>query len=128
LIPEDHGFVRIDDHCRAEKPGQMADRVLCECGAPIAKTVTVEVLLGDLFNRADPLIPPVLDAVEPFFQFPPPLLLSELGDGLRCGFGGLLNPPSGEPELVPSELASPEDGHRAPLAKGYDDMTCTVPR
>jgi len=128
LIAEDHGLVRIDDHGRAEKPGQMADRVPCECGASIPKTVTVEVVLGDLFNRTDPLIPPILDAVEPFLQFPPAFLLGELGDGLRCGFGGLLNPPSGEPELVQPDLASLEDGHRAPLAKGYDDMTFTVPR
>jgi hypothetical protein len=47
----------------------MADRVLRERRAPIPKSVAFEVVFGDLFDCADPLIPPVLDTVEAFFQF-----------------------------------------------------------
>src|SRR5687768_805923 len=106
----------------------MADCVLCESRAPISKKVGFEVVLGDLFNCADALIPPVLDTIKLLFQFPPALLLGELGDGFRCGFGGLLNAPSREPELVLPHFASLKDRHRATPAKRYDDMTFTVPR
>ena len=82
LVTENHGFVRIDDHRSAEQSRHVADRILRECRAPIPENVAVEVFLCDLSNRADSLIAPVFDGVEPFFQFAPALLLRELGDCL----------------------------------------------
>jgi hypothetical protein len=44
----------------------MADRVLRECSAPIPKNVALKVIFGYFLDGPDPLIPPVLNAVEPF--------------------------------------------------------------
>jgi hypothetical protein len=86
-------------------------RTLRESRASISEDIALKVVLCDLTDRSDPLLPVVLNAVEAFFQFSPPPLFGELGNGLRARFGGLLDSSPGEPEFVPPDLASLEDRH-----------------
>jgi hypothetical protein len=113
LVTEDPGFVDIDDQGRAEKSIQMADGVSRKRRATMPKDVAFQILVRDFFQRADALFAAILDAIEAVFEFPSPILFGELGDRLRCRLRGFLNPPSREPELVPPDIASLENGNRA---------------
>lgn len=78
MVAEDYALIRSDYHLRAQQACQVADRAPCECPALIPKKAALEVVFSHLLNGADPFIPPVLDAPEVNFQFPPALLLGEL--------------------------------------------------
>jgi hypothetical protein len=114
LIFEHRVLVGVDNHRRAKKPSQVVHGVLRKRHTAISQDVAFEVFLCDLSNRSDSLFAAVFDAVEALFQLSATLLLRAFGNRLRGSLGGLLDTPSGKPELVPPDLAPLEERHPAP--------------
>ncbi|HZQ51033.1 MAG TPA: hypothetical protein VFB14_02495 [Bryobacteraceae bacterium] len=93
----------VYEHLVAEYAGHVTHRVFGEyCRSRIAQTITFQVVIRNLADRAHALFARIFEIVEAGFECAAACLLGGFGQSFRTGLRGLPHAPVRKPELIPT--------------------------